>query len=79
MHANIQLTAKYLKFKKSIFLLFFHIPKSLAPAKLIESIQNNISSFAKRDKDYAYFGIYDLQEKYLRKDLEKLGYDYDKG
>lgn len=35
-----------IKIYDSIFFFFFHIPKSLAPAELIESINKNISSFA---------------------------------
>lgn len=62
-----------------IFLFFFHVPKSLAPAALIDSIQKNMQSFGEWDKDYLFTGVYDLQEKYLRKDLEKFGLDYDKG
>lgn len=63
----------------SIFFLFFHIPKSLAPATLIDCIQKNISPFAEWDESYLFTGVYDLQEKHLRKDLKKLGFDYDKG
>ena len=63
----------------SIFFFFFHVPKSLAPAKLIDSIQKNIQPFGEWDKDYLFTGVYDLQEKYVRKDLEKWGFDYGKG
>ena len=63
----------------SIFFFFFHVPNTLAPATLIDAIQRNINSFAQWDKDYLFTGVYDLQEKYLRKDMEKSGYDYDKG
>ena len=63
----------------SIFFFFFHVPKSLAPATIIDSIQRNISPFAEWDKDYLFIGVYDLQEKYIRKDLDKWGFDFDKG
>ena len=63
----------------SIFFFFFHVPKSLAPAKLIEVIQRNMQPFGEWDKDYLFTGVYDLQEKYVRKDLEKWGFDYGKG
>ena len=63
----------------TIFFLFFHTPKSLAPALLIESIGKNLSLFSEWDDDYVWTGVYDLQEKFLRKDLERWGYDYDKG
>ena len=68
-----------IKIYDTIFFLFFHIPKSLAPAKLIESIGKNISSFGEWSKEYVFTGVYDLQDKFLRKDLEKWGYDYEKG
>ena len=68
-----------IKVYDSIFFFFFHVPKSLAPAALIDAIQKNISLFAEWDKDYLFTGVYDLQEKYVRKDLEKFGFDYDKG
>lgn len=63
----------------SIFFLFFHIPKSLAPATLIDCIQKNTSSFAEWDENHLWTGVYDLQENYVREYLTKLGYDYDYG
>jgi len=54
-------------------------PKALAPATLIDAIQRNMESFAEWDKDYLFTGVYDLQEKYVRKDLEKFEFNYDKG
>ena len=68
-----------IKIYDDIFFFFFHVPKSLAPAALIESIGKNISSFAQWENEYVFTGIYDLQDKFLRKDLEKWGYDYEKG
>ena len=68
-----------IKIYETIFFFFFHVPKALAPAALIESIQKNISSFAEWDNKYVFTGVYDLQEKYIRKDLDKFGFDYDKG
>lgn len=68
-----------IKIYDNIFFFFFHIPKSLAPAELIESIQKNIPSFAGLDKEHVFTGVYNLQERFLRKDLEKWGFDYDKG
>ena len=68
-----------IKIYDTIFFFFFHIPKSLAPALLIESIRKEISLFAEWNEEYLFTGVYDLQENFLRKDLEKWGYDYDKG
>ena len=68
-----------IKIYDTIFFLFFHTPKSLAPALLIKSIGKDLSLFSDWDEKYVWTGVYDLQEKYLRKDLEKWGYDYEKG
>lgn len=68
-----------IKIYGTIFFFFFHIPKSLAPAVLIESIGKNLSLFSEWDEDYVYTGVDDLQEKFLRKDLERWRLDYDKG
>ncbi|MBI5390208.1 hypothetical protein HZB02_01860 [Candidatus Woesearchaeota archaeon] len=66
-----------IKIYNTIFFFFFHIPKSLAPAKLIEGISKDISLFAEWDEEYLFTGVYDLQEKFLRRDLEEWGYDYE--
>ncbi len=67
-----------IKIYGTIFFFFFHIPKSLAPALLIESIGKDLSLFSDWDEDYVFTGVYDLQEQFLRKDLEKWGFDYGK-
>ena len=66
-----------IKVYDSIFFFFF-MAHNIKPIELINSIQKNISSFGAWDKDYLYGTVYDLQEEYLRKDLSKLGFDYDK-
>ena len=68
-----------IKVYNTIFFFFFFVPKSLAPAKLIDSIQKNVSFFAQWDDDYVFTGVYDLQEKFIRKDLENFGFDFNKG
>ena len=68
-----------IKIYDASFFFFFLEPKSIAPAKIIEAIHKNISSFANWDSEYTFTGVYDLQEKYIRKDLEEYGLDYDKG
>ena len=68
-----------IKIYDHIFFLFFHMPKSLAPDILIESISKNISPFSEWDEDYVWTGVYDLQEKFLRKDFERWRYNYDDG
>ena len=68
-----------IKIYDKIFFFFFMTMQSLKPMELIESIHKNIGIFTKWDNDYLYNTVYDLQEKYLRIDLEKMGFDYDKG
>ena len=58
---------------------FFHLPKSLAPFRLIEFIQKNITSFAEWDENYLFTEVYDLQKNDLKKYLKNLGFEYDKG
>ena len=60
-----------IKIYDNIFFLFSHMPKSLASGTLIESVQTTISLFGKWDKDYMFIAVYDLQEKFLKKDMEK--------
>ena len=75
-HGLIDVT---IKVYDNIFFLFFMSKPSLVPQSLIDSIQKNINSFAEWDESYVWTGVYDLQEKYVRQDLEKWDYDYDKG
>ena len=67
------------KIYDDIFFLFCFIPPSLAPQKLIDMIKENIKPFGDWDAEYLWTGVYDLQERFIRKDLEKMGFDYDKG
>lgn len=62
-----------------IFFIFFMSKPSLVPQGLIDSIQMTTASFAKWDENYLWTGVYDLQEKYVRDYLAKLGYDYESG
>ncbi|MFH1510269.1 MAG: hypothetical protein ABIF10_01150 [Candidatus Woesearchaeota archaeon] len=62
-----------------IMFLFFFPRLTTSPKDIIAAIQKNISSFAQWDDEYLWTGAYDLQEKFLKKDLERFGFDYDKG
>lgn len=68
-----------IKVYDSIFFFFFMTKPLVKPIELIKSIQNNTSCFCLWDPNYLYTGVYDLQEQYVRKDLKKLDFDYDKG
>lgn len=68
-----------IKVYEMIFFIFFQIKPSLRPVDLINNIQEHIGLFGEWDDSYVWTGVYDLQEKYVRKDLEKWGMDYDKG
>jgi len=77
--AKLKLINPTIKVYDDIFFFFFHVPKAVAPAAIIDSIQKNIEAFATWDKEYVFTGVYDLQEKYVRKDLQQWGCDFDKG
>src|SRR3989338_4421610 len=49
-----------IKIYEDIFFFFFHIPKSLAPAILLDSIDNNIPIFAEWDEKSIFIGVDDL-------------------
>lgn len=68
-----------IKIYGNIFFFFFMFKPSLAPQKLIDGIQENITDFAKWEEEYLFTGVYDLQEKHVREYLANKGYDYDKG
>ena len=68
-----------IKIYDSIFFLFFITKPRVKPMELIRCIHNNISSFGIFIKEYLYTTVYDLQEEYIKKDLEKLGYNYENG
>ena len=68
-----------IKIYNDIFFFFFHIPKLLVPAILIECINKNIAQFAEWDKEYIFTGVQDLQSKFLKEYLKTFGYDHEKG
>ena len=68
-----------IKIYDDIFFFFFMMKPLTKPVDIIEAIQKNITGFAEWDKEYLYNTVYDLQDKFLRKDLEKWGYNYEKG
>lgn len=68
-----------IKIYDNIFFLFFHMPNSIAPIKLIEIIQKNLNSFAEWDDKYGFEGIYDLHEKDIKNYLKHNGFEYDEG
>lgn len=74
--AKLSLIDVTIKIYDDIFFFFFMMKPLVEPKQIIEIIQKNISCFGEWNKEYLYNAVYDLQEKYLRKDLEKWGYDY---
>lgn len=68
-----------IKIYDNVFFLFFMMKPSVAPQQIINSIQKNIASFSEWAEDYSYAGVYDLQERFIRKDLEQGGLDYEQG
>lgn len=76
---KLELMDVTIKIYDSIFFLYFMMKPSIAPAKVIDSIQENIKPLDVWHKDYLFTGVYDLQEPYIRKDLERMGFDCEKG
>ena len=68
-----------IKVYDSFFFLFFMFKPSLKLQDLIGSIQESSVPFGTWDEDYIWTGVYDLQEKFVRKDLERFGYNYEEG
>jgi len=68
-----------IKIYGSIFFFFFMMRPVIKTADIITSIHENISPFGLWNNEYIYSSVYDLQEEYVRKDLKKLGFDYNKG
>lgn len=68
-----------IKIYDSIFFFFFMVKPTIAPITIINSIQESIDPLDSWDDGYVFTGVYDLQEEYVRKDLKKWGFDYDKG
>ena len=68
-----------IKIYDNIFFLFFMTKPSLSPLTLITAIQQEIELFGTWEEKYIWAGIYDLQEKYLKEYLYKIGFDYGKG
>ncbi len=62
----------------NVFFLFY-LSRKVSSDVLIKKILKNIYSFGEWDKDYIFTNVYDLQEKYVRKDLKEMGFDYEKG
>ncbi len=65
-------------YKNAFFLFYMHKP-SINSQQIIEGIQQNISQFALCEKEYLIMGANDLQEKYVKEEPEKRGFNYDKG
>ena len=68
-----------IKIYDNIFFLYFMMKPSIAPAKIIDSVQESITTLNSWHKDYLLTGVYDLQEEYVRKNLKEMGFDYDSG
>lgn len=68
-----------IKVYDGIFFLFYMSKPSLKPIELIERIQKDILSFGNWDSEYICGGVDDLQEFFIKKELKKWGFDYEKG
>ena len=62
-----------------VFFMFCKMRPSTIPNDLRQAIQRNLPYFGSWDDEYVFDNVYDLQEPYVRKYLQDLGLDYDKG
>lgn len=76
---QLELIDVTIKVYDNIFFMFYMTKPMVKPIELIEKIQATILQFGKWDEQYIYTGTYDLQKEYVRRDLEKMGFKYDKG
>ena len=68
-----------IKIYNSIFFLFFTFKPKIVLQQLIDSIVEKIQNTEEWDKESFCTATYDLQEQYVRKELQKYNFDYDKG
>ncbi|OIO66048.1 hypothetical protein AUJ68_01490 [Candidatus Woesearchaeota archaeon CG1_02_57_44] len=77
--AELDLIDTTIKVYNTIIFIFFHMPKKLSQLELENSIQETIKPFGNWDEENAFMAIYDPQERFIRKDLERWGCNYDDG
>ena len=77
--AKLDLIDVTIKIYEDIFFIFFMRKPLTKLIDVIQTIQKNITGFAEWDKEYLYNTVYDLQDKFLKKDMGEWGYDYEKG
>ena len=68
-----------IKIYDTIFFLFYMTKPMVIPQKFIESVQEKIAPFSMWADQGFYNATYDLQERFVREELKKLGFDYDQG
>ena len=68
-----------IKIYDTLFFLYFMMKPSVGPQRIIDTIQRNLASFSEWAEDYIYSGVYDLQEKHVRNELQKWGFNYEHG
>jgi len=76
---RLELVDPTVKVYDRIFFFFFHIPKTLAPLKIVDSIKQDLNPLGEWDKEHLFDGVYDLQERYVRDYLAQWRFDYDQG
>lgn len=68
-----------IKVYDTIFFLFYMTKPMVVPQQLINTIQEKIAPFSTWADQGFYNAVYDLQERFIREELHKWGYDYDQG
>ncbi len=68
-----------IKVYDTIFFLYFMLRPSIVLQNLIDAVQKTILPFSSWAEEYLWTGVYDLQDNYLRKELENWGFEYEQG
>lgn len=66
-----------IKIYDSILFFFFMMEPMVKLTDLIDIVNNKTFLFGEWNEKYLCSGFYDLQERYLRKDLQKWGFVFD--
>ena len=74
-----QLIDVTIKIYDKIFFIFYMMKPSISQGLIIDSIKAEINTLGNFDEEYIFTSVHDLQEKYVREDLKKFKFDYDKG
>lgn len=76
---ELELIDVTIKIYNDTFFIFLMMKPSISIQIIIDKINEVSSKYGNFSKDYFWSNVYDLQEQYIKQDLEKLGFNYDEG